>query len=531
MRPPPLCSPPRLLRLCRRPVRTPRSARSLPRPAPSSTSSPNTASRRSAVSTSLPPTPSSTAGSPRRDQVRDAPDRFSAERLEQRLRGEVVTPLDPTYEEARKIWNGQITHRPALIARCTGTANVIEAVRFARQHEMPTAVRCGGHAVAGHALCDSGLVIDLSPMTGVRVDPVVVTARAQGGCLGVHLDRETQALGLAVTGGVVSHTGIGGLTLGGGIGHLMRKLGLAIDNLVSCDVVTADGELLVASEEENTDLFWGLRGGGGNFGIVTSFEYRLHPLGPEVLAGLLVYPMEDAPAVLRHFRDYMAEAPDEVGVMANLRLAPPLPAIPENLHGRPIVALVVCYAGPVEEGERILRPLREFGNPAADGVTPTLYATHQQMLDAAFPHGRHYYWKSLKLPPLSDQAIATILAHAWAITSPNSSIPIFTQGGAVARVPNEKTAFPNRHATHDINIMAAWDPSDPESERHINWVRGLWGALEPHGVDAYVNFLSDEPQSELPMVYGQEKYRRLQTLKRTYDPTNSFRFNPNIPPG
>ena len=272
--------------------------------------------------------------------------------------GAVLEAGDEGFDTARQIWNGDIQRQPAVIARCTGTADVLAAVRFARERELPIAIRGGGHAVAGHAMCDGGLVIDLSSMTGVRVDPIAGTVRAQGGCLWRHVDHETQAFGLAVTGGIVTHTGIGGLTLGGGIGHLMRRFGLTIDNLVSCDVTTADGEFLVASVDEHPDLFWGLRGGGGNFGIVTSFKYRLHPLGPAVLAGVLAWPMAEAGDVLRFFRDFMADAPDEVGIMANLRLAPALPAFPDELHGRPIVALIVCYAGPVDEGEEVLRPLR-----------------------------------------------------------------------------------------------------------------------------------------------------------------------------
>ena len=439
-------------------------------------------------------------------------------------------PDDSGYEQARAIWNGGIARRPALIARCTGAADVIEAVRFAREHELPASVRGGGHAVAGHALCDGGLLIDLSRMTGVRVDPLARAARAQGGCLNAHLDRETQAFGLAVTGGIVSHTGIGGLTLGGGIGHLMRRFGLAIDNLRSCDVVTADGTLVLASEEHNPELFWGLRGGGGNFGIVTSFEYDLHPLGPTVLAGMLAHPMDNAAAVLSFFRDYAAEAPDEVGLMANLRLAPPLPAIPEALHGQPIVALVVCYAGPLAEGGKVLRPLREFGRPIFDAIGPKPYADFQQMFDAAFPHGRHYYWKSRKLGPLSYEAIEVIVGHAKAITSPFSSVPIFTQGGAVARTSEEATAYPSRRAAHDINIVAAWQPGDQQPERHVEWVRNFWSALEPHGQGVYVNFMSDESPDALSLAYGVRKHERLRALKQAYDPTNFFRFNQNIQP-
>jgi FAD/FMN-containing dehydrogenase len=408
---------------------------------------------------------------------------------------------------------------------------VIAAVRFARERELPAAVRGGGHAVAGHALCDDGVVIDLSPMRGTRLDLLGSTIRAQGGCLYEHVDRESQAFGLATTGGIVSHTGIGGLTLGGGIGHLMRKCGLAIDNLVSCDVVTAEGEFLVASERENPDLFWGLRGGGGNFGVVTSFEFRLHPLGPIITAGMVAWPMDDAPEVLRLLRQVAADAPDELGIMASLRLAPPLPIVPEELHGQPIVALVVCYAGAVEDGERVVRPIREFGAPAVDTVMPKPYLAHQKMLDPTAPHGLHYYWKSHKLPPLSDEMIDVIVEHASTITSPLTTIPIFTQGGAVARVDEDATAFAHRDAAHDINIVAAWQPDDPEPDRHIEWVRTFFTALEPHSRGVYVNFTSDDPPERVrERAYGAEKWRRLVALKGKYDPTNFFRFNANIPP-
>jgi FAD/FMN-containing dehydrogenase len=444
--------------------------------------------------------------------------------------GRVLEPDDDAYEDARKIWNGDIQRRPAMIASCTGPADVLAAVRFARERALPVAVRGGGHAVAGHALCDGGLIVDLSPMTGVRVDPLAGTARAQGGCLWRHVDHEAQAFGLAVTGGIVTHTGIGGLTLGGGIGHLMRRVGLTIDNLVACDVVTADGEFVVASEEEHPDLFWGLRGGGGNFGVVSSFLYRLHPLGPTVLAGLLAWPMEQAVEVLRFYRDFVADAPDEVGIMANLRLAPALPAIPEELHGQPIVALIVCYAGPVEKGREVLRPLRAFKPPALDAVGPKPYVAHQAMFDAAYPHGRHYYWKAWKLPPLTDAAIDVMVEHASAISSPLSAIPIFTLGGAVGRVDDDATAFTGRGAAHDINVVASWLPDDPEPDRHKAWARTTWEALRPFGQGVYVNFLSDEAQSHVKVAYGDQKYNRLAELKSKYDPTNFFRFNQNITP-
>jgi len=444
--------------------------------------------------------------------------------------GVVLEPGDEGYETARQIWNGDIQRRPAVIARCSGTADVLAAVKFARERSLPVAVRGGGHAVAGHAVCDDGLVIDLSPMTGVRVDPLAGTVRAQGGCLWRHVDHETQAFGLAVTGGIVTHTGIGGLTLGGGIGHLMRRFGLTIDNLAACDVVTADGELLVASEDEHPELFWGLRGGGGNFGIVTSFRYRLQPVGPTVVAGLVAWPMEEASSVLRFFRDVLGDAPDEVGIMANLRLAPPLPVVPEELHGKPIVSLIVCYMGPIDEGLEMLRPLRRFKNPAVDAVGPKPYRAHQAMFDAAYPHGRHYYWKAWKLPPLTDDAIDVIVDQASAITSPYSAIPIFALGGAVARVDDHATAFTGRSAAHDINFVASWLPDDPDPERHRAWARRSWEAMRPHGHGVYVNFMSDEPAAQVKASYGAGKYARLAALKAKYDPSNCFRFNQNIVP-
>jgi FAD/FMN-containing dehydrogenase len=445
--------------------------------------------------------------------------------------GELVQPDDAAYDERRKVWNGDIDRRPALIARCRGVADVVAAVRFAREQNMLTAVRGGGHAVAGYALCDDGIVIDLSLMTGSRVDLQGRTVRVEGGCLNEHLDRETQAFGLATTGGIVSHTGVGGLILGGGIGHLMRAFGLSIDNMRSCDVVTAEGEFLVASEHENPDLFWGLRGGGGNFGIVTSFDLQLHPLGPIILAGMLAWPMDDAAEILRFLRDFAASAPDEVGLLGNLRLAPPLPVVPAELHGKPIVALVASYAGTVEDGERALRPLRELKPPAIDTLAPKPYVAHQKMFDPAVPHGRHYYWKSHKLGPLTDDVIDIITTHGAQITSPMSTIPIFTQGGAVARVPEDATAFPNRDAAHDINIVASWLPDD-NGDRHIAWVREFFDALLPHSKGVYVNFTNDDPADRIRGgAYSPAQWERLVATKAKYDPTNFFRCNANVPPG
>ncbi|WP_020523735.1 FAD-binding oxidoreductase [Catelliglobosispora koreensis] len=445
--------------------------------------------------------------------------------------GRLIQPDDAGYDAARQIWNGHIQRYPALIARCSGVADVIAAVRFCREHDLPASVRGGAHAVAGHAVRDGGVVIDLSPMTGTRVDPLARTIQLEGGCTNAHLDRESQAFGLAATGGIVSHTGIGGLTLGGGLGHLMRKFGLAIDALRSCDVVTADGEFAVASAHDNPELFWGLRGGGGNFGIVTSFTFDLQPLGPTVLAGMLAWPMNDAVRVLRCLREFIVTAPDEVGVMANLRLAPPLPVVPESLWGKPIVALVATYAGSAREGHKALAPLRELPAPALDTVQPKPYVAHQKMFDPLYPHGRHYYWKSHKLGPLSDEIIDVVVDHAARVTSPLSAVPIFSLGGAMARVPEDATAFPYRDASHDINIVASWLPSEAgDADRHIEWVREFFRALEPYSRGVYVNFTSDDASDRVQTAYSESQWARLTALKSTYDPSNFFRMNANIPP-
>jgi FAD/FMN-containing dehydrogenase len=445
--------------------------------------------------------------------------------------GRLIQPEDADYDSARQIWNGHVQRRPALVARCRGVADVMAAVRFCREHGLPASVRGGAHAVAGHAVCEGGVVIDLSAMTGSRVDPLARTIQLEGGCWNAHLDRESQAFGFAATGGIVSHTGIGGLTLGGGLGHLMRKFGLAIDALRSCDVVTAGGEFVVANQQDNPDLFWGLRGGGGNFGIVTNFTFQLQPLDPTVLAGMLAWPMDDAPRVLRFLREFIADAPDEVGLMANLRLAPPLPVVPESLWGKPIVALIATYAGPVDEGRDALAPIHELPTPAFDTLQPKPYATHQKMFDPLYPHGRRYYWRSHKLGPLTDEIIDVVVDHAARVTSPLSAVPIFSLGGAVARVPEESTAFPYRDASHDINIVASWLPEEAgDAGRHIEWVRGFFRALEPYSRGVYVNFTSDDANERVRDAYNDQQWARLTALKAKYDPTNFFRMNANIPP-
>jgi FAD/FMN-containing dehydrogenase len=345
------------------------------------------------------------------------------------------------------------------------------------------------------------------------------------------LDRETQLFGLATVGGIVTHTGIAGLTLGGGIGWLMRKYGATVDNLASADVVTAEGELVTASEEENPELFWGIRGGGGNFGIVTSFEYRLHPVGPIVLAGPIFHRLEDAPEVLRFYREFIADAPDELTTIIKLCVAPPLPALPEGVHGKPIVSVGACYAGPTEAGAEAVRPLKEFGSPIADLLEPKPYVALQSMADPSVPHGWHYYWKSVELPPLTDAAIDTLIEHASGLTSPKSYCIVFQLGGALGRVGAGETAFSQRGAAHHANINAIWTEGDPEVDRHIGWANGFFDAMQPHAGDhVYVNFLGDEGAGRVRQAYGGRNYERLVALKRAYDPSNFFRLNQNIEP-
>jgi FAD/FMN-containing dehydrogenase len=454
------------------------------------------------------------------------------ERLAEAFRGELLLPASPAYDTARRIWNGAIDRHPACIARCTGVADVVAAVRFAREHDLLVAVRSGGHGVAGHAVCDGGLVIDLSPMKGIRVDVQARMARAQAGVLWGELDRETQLQGLATVGGIVTHTGIAGLTLGGGIGWLMRKYGATVDNLLSVDLVTADGDLLTASTDENPELFWGVRGGGGNFGIVTSFEYRLHPVGPIVLAGPVFHSLEDAPELLRFYREFAAAAPDELTTIFELSMAQPLPFLPAEVHGKPIVWVGACYAGPPEEGIEVVRPLKEFGNPIADLLEPKPYLALQSSFDPFVPHGWHRYWKSVELPSLSDDAIDTIVEHAATQRSPKSYCIVFHLGGALARVGRDETAFAQRDAAYNVNINAVWTPEDRDAERHTRWARDYFAAMQPHASDrVYLNFLGDEGADRVRQAYGAATYDRLAELKRTHDPDNFFRLNQNIRPG
>ena len=443
--------------------------------------------------------------------------------------GELVAPGNPAYEEQRRVWNGSIERFPALIARCGGVDDVIAAVGFARRSGLPVAVRSGGHSFPGLSVCDGGLVIDLGPMKGIRVDPEARTARVQAGVLWGELDRETQEFGLATVGGIVTHTGVAGLTLGGGIGWLQRKHGLTIDQLLSVELVTAGGELVRASEAENPDLFWGLRGGGGNFGIVTEFEFRLHPVGPIVLAGPIFWPIEKAPSLLRFYREWSAELPDDMMSIVVHRKAPPLDFVPQELHGKLVVAVACCYAGPVEEGEAVVAPLKGFDSPVLDLCEPKPYVDHQAMFDASYPHDWWYYMRACDVAELTDDVVDVTVEHAMRIGSPLTAFPIWQLGGAVARRSEDDAAFNGRAAGHTFNITAVTTSADGfDAERE--WVRDFWSALEPHHTSVYVNFLMDEGQERVRKAYGARKYDRLKALKRKYDPDNFFRLNQNIPP-
>ena len=451
------------------------------------------------------------------------------------FRGRLITAKDPEYDAARAVWNGAIDRRPRLIARCGTAADAVAAVRFARDRDLEIAVRGGGHNVAGTAVCDDGIVIDLSAMRAVRVDVASGKALVQGGALWGDVDRQTQAHGLATTGGIVGHTGVGGLTLGGGLGFLMRKHGLAIDNLLAAEVVTAKGEVITASADEHPDLFWALRGGGGNFGVVTEFQFALHPVGPTVMAGPVFWAADDTADVLHFYREFAARAPDELGTVVRLGTVPPLPVIPKELHWRPAIAVACCYAGAVEEGERVVQDLRRFGMPLVDLLSPSPYAAFQCALDDTVLHGWHYYWKSANLAGLTDDAIRVVADHAYAATSPRSYSAMFHMRGAVSRVPRDATAYADRDVAHNIIIDGVWlpDESGETSEAETAWVQRFFQALQPSRAGGvYVNFLDfDDDASRVRDAYGDVNYRRLAEVKAKYDPDNAFHHNKNIRPG
>ncbi len=449
--------------------------------------------------------------------------------LESAFDGTILRPTDEGYDDGRTVWNAMIDRRPAVIARCASVADVIAAVNFGRENGLRTAVKGGGHNIGGKAVCDDGLMIDLSRMDAVDVDPEAAAVRVEAGATWADVDHETQTFGLATTGGLVSTTGVAGLTLGGGNGWLARTYGLSIDNLRSVDLVTATGDLVRASDGENSDLFWGIRGGGGNFGIVTSFEFDLHEVGPEVLSGLIIHPFDDARDVFRFHRDFVADAPDAVTCHAAVITAPPAPFLPEDVHGSLVVALVVCYSGAIEDGEDALRPLREFGDPIADAVGPQPYVETQQMLNDAYAPGRRNYWKSHFFDDLSDDAIDTLLRHAETASSPFTSVVLEAMGGAIERVDPAETAYPHREAAYALGIFPAWMDPDEDGEQ-IAWGRQFFEAMAPYATGGvYVNYLGQEGPERVKAAYG-ENYGRLADLKTEYDPENFFRMNQNVEP-
>jgi FAD/FMN-containing dehydrogenase len=446
------------------------------------------------------------------------------------VRGRVIRRGDEEYDEARAVWNGSHDRRPALIVKCAGAADVMKAVEFGCSQDLRIAVRGGSHSIAGFSTVDDGLVIDLSEMTAVSVDPGRQRAYVQGGATWADVDHETQAHGLAVTGGLVSTTGVGGFTLGGGIGWLLRKYGLACDNLVSADVVTADAQLVHASADENTDLFWALRGGGGNFGIVTAFEFQLHAVGPTVLAGLLFFPPEDARRILTGWRELTAKAPDELTSLVNLTTAPPVPFLPESVHGKPIVAIGAMHSGSPAEAEEVVAPLRTLAEPIFDHLGPVPYAAMQQALDPLWGKGAQNYFTSALIDTLSDQAIDELLARWAAKGSPNSEVHVHHVGGAMARISPDATAYSHRSAPYLINVVAR--SVTPEGfEAEIAWARSARSAVSAYGSDAmYVNFTGDAEPDKVRASYPRDTFRRLVEVKRRYDPTNMFRLNQNISP-
>jgi FAD/FMN-containing dehydrogenase len=451
--------------------------------------------------------------------------------FEDGLTGSAVQPGDDGYDEARAIWNGAHDGRPAVIARCADAADVRHAIGFARSEGLTVAVRGGGHSIPGFSTCDDGIVIDLSPMKGIAVDVDAATVRAEGGLTWAELDAATQEHGLAVTGGLISTTGIAGFTLGGGIGWLMRKHGLACDNLRAAEIVTADGQVLTASADENPDLFWGLRGGGGNFGVVTTFEFDLHPVGPTVAAGPVFYPGERAEEIMRFYRDFVGDLPDEATTLVNLLTAPPAPFLPAEWHGKKLVALICCYSGDTDEGMKALQPLRDLGDPVADLVGPMPYTQLQSLVDALWPKGTQAYMKAGYLRELDDHAIETVASYHQTATSPSSEIHIQHFGGAIARVGEDETAYGERRAPFVLNAIASTHDPTGGLDTHVDWAQRLYAAIEPSLTGgAYINFLSAEGEERVRAAYGAEKFDRLRALKDRYDPTNLFHLNQNIPP-
>jgi FAD/FMN-containing dehydrogenase len=456
----------------------------------------------------------------------------TVQELREDVRGDVLDPADLGYVRARAVWNGDVDRHPSLVVRPAGAADVITALRFARSEGLEVAVRGGGHNVAGFGTTDGGLVIDLCHMKGVRVDPHANRARAQGGALWGDVDHETQAFGLATTGGLVSTTGIGGFTLGGGIGWLMRRHGLTIDNLLGADVITAEGKMVHADAQENTDLFWGLRGGGGNFGIVTEFEYALHEVGPLVYGGPVFHKAERAGELLAFYADWVKTLPDELTTMVVFITAPPEPFVPAALVGRPLVGVVSCHIGDHDDAERTIRPLRAFAQADIDLAGPIPYVALQSMFDKAAPRGIRTYWKTAYLDDLSRPVIDTLVEAGARLSAlnPHSAVHLHHLGGAVSRVDGHSTAFPHRNRPFVFNAIGMWDATNPR-EAHVTWVRETWDALQSVGAgEPYLNFLSDDQSSDVHAAYGRHTHQRLVELKDRYDPANVFHVNQNVRP-
>ncbi|HTP50074.1 MAG TPA: FAD-binding oxidoreductase [Anaeromyxobacteraceae bacterium] len=447
-----------------------------------------------------------------------------------RLRGALCLPGEPGYDQARTIWNAMIDRRPAAIVRAAGAADVMLAVKLAREHRVLLAIRGGGHNIAGNAVCEGGLMVDLSSMKSVRIDPVGRTARVEPGVTLGEFDREAQAFGLATPLGINSTTGVAGLTLGGGFGWISRKYGLSIDNLLSVDMVTANGDLVRASEKDDAELFWAVRGGGGNFGVATSFKFRLHPVGPEVLAGLIVHPFAKAKELLEGYRRAVAGAPEELTCWVVMRKAPPLPFLPKEVHGKEVVVLALCYAGDLEKGRKAVAPIQALGKPIADVVGPSPFAGWQTAFDPLLAPGARNYWKSHDFVELSDGAIKVMLDYVGRLPSPDCEVFIGNLGGAVNRVPAQATAYPHRDIQFVMNVHTRWSSAANDKEC-IAWARQLFDAMTPHATGGvYVNFMPEEEAQRVSQgAYG-PNYQRLANLKAKYDPDNLFRMNQNIRP-
>lgn len=455
-------------------------------------------------------------------------DTATVRKLRSVVRGQVFEPSDEGYEAARHVYNGMIDKHPRVIVRCANVADVVSSVLFAREYDLDLAIRGGSHNVAGFSVVDDGLVVDLSMMKGIRIDPKRKTVRVEGGCLWGDVDHATHQFGLAVPGGIISTTGVAGLTLGGGIGHLTRKYGLSCDNLLSADLVTADGRLVTASDRENEDLFWGLRGGGGNFGVVTSFEFQARPV-KMVLAGPVFYSIEKAGDVLRFYREFIADAPEELSAFFAFQIGPEAPFIPKHLQGVTMCAIVACYCGPIDKAESLVKPIREFGPPALDLMGPLPMPALQSMFDPLLPPGLQHYWKADYIHEITDEMIAVHVQHGPKTPTVQSTMHIYPTSGAVHRVRKDQTAYAARDVNF-VHVIPAMYPDPKDTPKNMAWVRDYWNALHPYSAKAaYVNFLMEEGDERIAATYG-DNYKRLVALKNKYDPTNLFHMNQNIKP-